>query len=178
MDLKEALERAMRAEIEGRELYRIASEQSADEKAKETFAYLSREEDSHFEALKQLYGSLLEGEQMRVETLPRLIEISDAKSPIFSERFKKQLAGRHWEMSVLSIAVRLELDSVRFYRELAGENEAFSDPVLSEGGTAPGELKKFFLELAEWEGTHLDSLEREIAFLQDAYWEENNFSPF
>jgi len=178
MDLKEGLEQAMRAEIEGRELYRIASEQSADEKAKEAFAYLSREEDSHFEALQRLYGSYLEGERMRVETLPRLIDFSDAESPIFSETFKKQLAGKHWEMSVLSIAMRLERDSVLFYRRLADESEVFTARALSEGGTDPGELKKFFLELAEWESSHLDSLQREIVFLQDTYWEENNFAPF
>ncbi|MBN2322644.1 MAG: ferritin family protein [Spirochaetes bacterium] len=178
MELKEALEQAMKAEIEGRELYRIASERTVDEKAKEAFAYLSREEDSHFEALKRLYGSYLSGERMRVETLPRLIDFSDAKSPIFSETFKKQLAGKHWEMSVLSIAMRLERDSVRFYQALAGEQEAFSDRVLLNGKTDPVELRKFFLELAEWERSHLDSLQHEIALLQDDYWEENNFVPF
>jgi rubrerythrin len=178
MDLKEALEQAMKAEIEGRELYRIASEQTADEKAKEAFAYLSLEEDSHFEALQRLYGSHLSGEPMKVETLPRLIDFSDAKSPIFSETFKKQLAGKHWEMSVLSIAMRLERDSVRFYLELAGEQKAFSDLARSKVKTDPAELRKFFLELAEWERSHLDSLQREIAFLQEDYWEDNNFAPF
>ena len=178
MDLKEAVADAMRAEIEGRELYRIASERSTDDKAREAFLYLSREEDSHFETLKRVYGSLLRGGRLSAEKPPRLYEFSDAESPIFSGTFKKRLAGKHWEMSVLSIAMRLERDSVLFYRGLAGKKDDFFQRAGESGQESAAELRKLFLELAEWEESHLSSLQREIESLQDAYWEENNFAPF
>ena len=165
MDLKDALQHAMKAEIEGRELYRIASERSDDEKASKMFLYLSREEDSHFEALKGIYEAHLKGERLIVPKLQRLAEFSHAESPIFSPSFKERLSGRHWEMSVLSIALKLEQDSILYYKKMADE-------------TGEKVLKDFFLELSGWEKSHSDALNRELNFLQEEYWEKNNFSPF
>jgi len=62
MDLKQAFEKAMKGEIEGRELYTVAAERSRDDQAKEVFLFLAREEDSHLEALKSMYRSIMNDE--------------------------------------------------------------------------------------------------------------------
>ncbi|UCB46709.1 MAG: ferritin family protein [Spirochaetota bacterium] len=165
MKLKEAFTQAMKSEIEGRELYKVASERSEDPKAKEVFSYLSKEEDSHYHALRELYGSYVNDEKIVLKTLPRLARFEDAESPIFSRDFKNRLAGKHFEMSALSIAIKLEYDAIRFYKGMA---ESTDDK----------NLREFFLELSNWEQTHYDALNKEISFLQDEYFEKNNFAPF
>jgi len=165
MDLKGALQHAMKAEIEGRELYRIASERSDDKKAEKMFLFLSQEEDSHFEALKGMYEAYLKGDELSFPELPRIADFSHAESPIFSPSFKERIAGKHWEMSALSIALKLEQDSIRYYRRMADE-------------AGDGRLKDFFLELSDWEKTHSEALSQELTYLQEEYWEKNNFVPF
>jgi rubrerythrin len=165
MELKDAFEQAMKSEIEGRELYKVASERSEDPKAKEVFSYLSKEEDSHYHALRELSGSYFKGDKIVLRKLPKLARFEDPQSPIFSRDFKNRLTGKHFEMSALSIAIRLEYDSIGFYRQMADE-------------TDDKKLKEFFDELSKWEQTHYDALNKEIAFLQDEYFEKNNFAPF
>jgi rubrerythrin len=165
MDLKLAFETAMKGEIEGRELYKIAADRSDDAKAKEVFAYLAKEEDSHFKALKEMYHSLLKSEEIVIPDLPRLVRFKDATNPIFSDDFKSRLEGRHFEMSALSIALKLEQDAFQYYQKVSDESG-------DEG------LKKFFSRLSAWEKDHYDALHREIAYLEEDYFTENRFSPF
>ena len=165
MDLKLALETAMKGEIEGRELYKIAADRSDDAKAKDVFTYLAGEEDSHFEALKGMYHSYLKGEELVIPDLPRLVTFEDATNPIFSRDFKNRLQGRHFEMSALSIAVKLELDAFQYYQKISEES-------------ADADIKRFFGKLSAWEKDHYDALQKEIAYLEEDYFTENNFAPF
>ena len=165
MDLKLALETAMKGEIEGRELYKIAADRSDDAKAKDVFTYLAGEEDSHFEALKGMYHSYLKGEELAIPDLPRLVTFEDATNPIFSKDFKNRLQGRHFEMSALSIAVKLELDAFQYYQKISDESD-------------DADVKKFFSRLSAWEKDHYNALQREIAYLEEDYFTENNFAPF
>jgi rubrerythrin len=165
MDLKNAFELAMKGEIEGRELYTVAAEKSEDEKAKEVFAYLAKEENSHLEALTNMYHSFLKGEELLLPKLPRLVTFDDAKSPIFSRDFKGRLGGRHFEMSALSIGLKLEQDAFRYYEKMSIEVE-------DDG------LKSFFKTLSAWEKDHYDALNKELEYLEDDYFRENSFSPF
>ncbi len=165
MDLKKALEKAMKGEIEGRELYTVAAERSEDDQAKEVFTFLAREEDSHLEALMGMYRSLIKEEEIHMPRLKRLVHFEDARSPIFSEDFKKRLKGKHFEMSALSIAMKLEQDSFQYYKKMADETENNA-------------LREFFLDLSAWEKDHYNAIHREIAFLEDEYFTDNNFAPF
>ena len=165
MDLKKAFGTAMKGEIEGRELYRMVSERTDDPQAKDVFKYLAEEENKHFETLEKMYHSTLKGEEIKFPDLPRLVEFKDVESPIFSENFKKRIGQSHFEMSALSIALRLERDAADFYKKMAKES--------SDNG-----LKDFFKNLADWEEDHYRAIYREIQFLQDEYYQNNNFSPF
>jgi len=165
MDLKLALETAMKGEIEGRELYKIAADRSDDAQAKDVFTYLAGEEDSHFEALKGMYHSYVKGEELIIPDLPRLVSFNDATNPIFSNDFKNRLQGRHFEMSALSIAVKLELDAFQYYQKISNESD-------------DADIKKFFGRLSAWEKDHYNALQKEIAYLEEDYFTENNFAPF
>ena len=165
MDIKKAFGIAMKGEIEGRELYRMVAERTDDPQAKEVFSYLAEEENKHFKWLENMYHSTLKGEEIKVPELPRLIEFDDVESPIFSKDFKKRVGQSHFEMSALSIALRLERDASDFYKKMAEES--------SNSG-----LKGFFNDLAAWEEDHYRAIYREIQFLEDEYYQKNNFSPF
>ena len=68
-------------------------------------------------------------------------------------------------MSALSIGILLEQNAIDFYREqieLSGDNK----------------VKKFFADLAEWEGNHLRALIAQKRFLQRAIFDEARFEPF
>ena len=165
MDLKKAFGMAMKGEIEGRELYRTVSERTDDPQAKDVFKYLAEEENKHFETLEQMYHSTLKGEEINIPALPRLVEFKDVESPIFSENFKNRIGQSHFEMSALSIALRLERDAADFYKKMAE-------------GSSDRRLKNFFDDLASWEQDHYRAIYREIKFLEEEYFQNNNFSPF
>jgi rubrerythrin len=165
MDLKKAFAIAMKGEIEGRELYKMVSERTDDPQAKEVFTYLAQEEQKHFEALEKMYHSTLKGEEIEIPSLPRLVRFEDVESPIFSKDFKMRIGESHFEMSALSIALRLERDASDFYKQMAEESSISG-------------LKKFFSGLAAWEEDHYRAIYKEIQFLEEEYYQKNNFSPF
>ncbi|MFP4374728.1 MAG: ferritin family protein [Spirochaetaceae bacterium] len=92
MDLKEALQTAIKGEVEGRELYRAAAEKTGDKKAKEIFTMLADEEQKHYDSLVQMAQEYAEGKSISTPDLP---------AP--------------------NIGMKLELESENFYREAAGE---------------------------------------------------------
>jgi rubrerythrin len=165
MDLKKAFGTAMKGEIEGRELYKSVADRTDDQKAKDVFLYLSQEENLHFESLQKMYDSIVGGEPISVPQISPLLKFEDVKSPIFSREFKERIKDKHYEMSSLSIALRLERDSTEYYKKMA---EVVEDP----------ELKDFFNRLAAWENDHYEAIYKEIAYLEDEYYEKNNFAPF
>jgi len=165
MDMKKAVALAMKGEIEGRELYKMAASNTEDAKAKEVFSYLAEEEQKHFDWLKNLYDSVGKNEAYEVPSMVKLVRFDDVQNPIFSREFKNRIGIKHFEMSALSIALKLELDASHFYRKLAEE-------------CGDESLKGFFMKLSEWENGHYEALNQEISYLEDEYYQANHFSPF
>jgi len=158
------LEGALRAERDGFTFYTTAAEQSEDPAAKEVFGHLADEERRHFEALQLEYRQLLEG-----SAWDGSVTLGERWTPpeaggIFSADFRRRIAGRHLEMSALSIGILLEKDAEAFYRAAAAEE-------------TDAQIRAFLLELADWEAGHLQMLMREDELLRDEYWNENRFSP-
>ena len=85
-------------------------------------------------------------------------------SPIFSEEIKNRIKESHFEVSALSIGMKLELDAMNFYRSCAqkAQNE---------------EVKQFFTELADWETDHYRAFEQQLEMLKEEYFQANNFIP-
>lgn len=165
MDIKEIIKTAMRSELEGRELYKSIAEKTEDEKAKNIFLLMSSEEDTHFQTLQQILMHLVKKEEYNIEQIQKKLNFDNTESPIFSKEFKNRIKDKHYEISALSIAIKLEYDSFIFYSKAENETE-------DKG------LKQFFHYLSEWEKTHYDNLNKQMKFLEDDYFIQNQFSPF
>ncbi|MEJ5185343.1 MAG: ferritin family protein, partial [Rectinemataceae bacterium] len=103
MELRDLFVMAIQGEIEGRELYRAASERTTDRKARQVFLNLSNEENSHVEALNAIAEKMLKGEKVDVPQLAPIEKFDDAQSPIFTPEFKQAIKDRHFEVSTLRI---------------------------------------------------------------------------
>mgnify|MGYP006302371121 FL=1 len=163
MDVKEALQSSMKAEIEGRELYKTAAEKTGDKKATEIFNMLADEEQSHLNSLVQMAKDYEEGKEITMPDLPQPKTFEDAESPIFTREFKDKVAD--FDMSALSIGIKLELESEKIYRDYAKEADQKA-------------LKDLFNHLADWERGHYDYLKKQIGFFQDYYSQKYSFFRF
>jgi rubrerythrin len=165
MDLKEAFKEAMRGELEGRELYSMAAEKVTDKKAKQIFEHLSQEEFSHYRELKNIAEHYFGGKPIPKPNLSKLAKFEDAKSPIFSEDFKDFLKDKHFEMSALSIGIKLELESSKKYKEMADSTDDET-------------LKDLFLRLSKWEGEHYNALRKQADYFKEFYETQNSLYRF
>jgi len=163
MDLKEALQTAIKGELEGRELYKAAAEKTSDKKAEKVFSMLAEEEQKHLDTLVKIAKEYNEGGEISSPDLPSPASFEDAESPIFSREFKDKVAD--FDMSALSIGIKLELESEKFYRDTAR-------------GTRVEEIKNLFNRLAEWEKEHYNYLQKQIGFFNSYYTNKYSFSRF
>ncbi len=163
--LLEGLKKAIMAEGDGYHFYRMAAENTQDDKGKRVFDILAQEELKHARYLKTQYRSLLEVGRLDDQTTLGDHETVDEVNPIFSESLKARLKDAHVEISSLSVAMQLEENSMRHYRELS---EATEDKIAN----------RFFSELALWEQGHYEILARQLEQLKEEYWSLNRFSPF
>ncbi len=165
MDLKQAFETAIKGEMEGRELYKAAAGKTDDKKAKEVFQMLSDEEQSHLDTLVKLANEYQEGKDVSIPDLPKPTSFEDAESPIFTREFKDKVTDKDFEMATLSIGIKLELESEKFYKEMAQAADQ-------------SKLKEFFNYLADWEKGHYDYLNKQIGFLNSYYTNKYSFFRF
>jgi rubrerythrin len=165
MDLKEALVKAIQAEIEGHNFYTMASRSTDDPKGKEIFNMLALEETEHAGFLKSQYKAVLETGTTDAKIKLGQRNILPEHSPIFSDGLKSRAATAHQEMTALSIGIQLELNAINFYREQAK---------ISNDKTA----KEFFDELTEWESGHYNALLRQYDSMKEDYWNAAGFAPF
>lgn len=164
-ELIEGLRQAMTAERTGHTFYSLAAQNTDDPVGKEAFAQLAREETEHFQFLAAHYRSLVDRGVLSPTAKLRSHGEVMGTSPIFSESLKERIKDAHFEMSALSIAVQLELNSIEHYRAQAKK------------ATIP-EVEKLFEDLAEWERSHYNALLQQQEALQDDYWAANGFAPF
>ncbi len=163
MELQEALQTAIKSEIEGRELYKTAAEKTGDSKAKEVFNLLADEEQSHLNSLVQIAKDYEEGKEVSMPNLPSPATFEDAESPIFTREFKDKVAD--FDMTALSIGIKLELESEKFYRQTAEE-------------ASQKEIKNLFDRLADWERGHYDYLQQQVGFFESYYKNKYSFFRF
>jgi rubrerythrin len=163
-EILEGLRTAMEAEITGYEFYKNAASSTEDPKGKETFIRMAEEELGHFKYLRHQYQSVLE--KGDYDFTKKLIKnsLKHADSPIFSEEIKKRIKDSHFEVSALTIGMKLELDAIKFYQSCA--KKAKND-----------EARHFFEEIAEWEKDHYKAFEQELEMLKEEYFQANQFVP-
>ena len=163
-EILQGLKTAIEAELTGHEFYKNAAKTTGDPVGKETFSRMAEEEIGHFNYLRHQYKSVLEkGEYDFTEKLLKK-DHKHAESPIFSDEIKRRIKDSHFEVSALTIGMKLELDAMIFYRACAekADNE---------------DVKKFYNELADWEKDHYHAFEQQLDMLKEDYFQANNFVP-
>ncbi|MCP4581206.1 MAG: ferritin family protein [candidate division Zixibacteria bacterium] len=160
----DGLMKAMQAEVDGHNFYKMAANSADDEKGKEVFMALAQDEVEHYMFLKAQYDSYLKnGKADMTAVLGN--PSADAEGSIFSDSFRSRIKEAHLEMTALSIGVQLEESAIKFYR---AEAEAVSDPA----------VKEFYNELAAWEENHHRRLLKQQQELTEDYWHAGGFYPF
>lgn len=155
---------AMQTELEGYEFYKLAAAKCKDGGAKRMFNSLAKDELDHHRILRDRYRAIMEGRGFKSPSVSAKTRLR-VKSPVFSKRFLQSKQKKHFEMSALAVGVLLEQNSIDFYN---AERIKSPDP----------EIKKFFHELAVWEGEHLRALMAQRQFLQRALFADARFEPF
>ena len=155
---------AMEAELTGHQFYKAASKNTKDPKGKETFSRMAEEEMGHFNDLRHQYQSILRtGAYDFTKKLVKNHKKSGS-GPIFSKEIKNRIKSSHFEVSALTIGMKLEMEAASFYRKCAAK------------ATTPA-AKKFYSELAEWEQGHYQSFKNQIDLLKEEYYAANHFVP-
>ena len=117
-EILKGLRTAMEAEIFGHNFYKNASQNTTDSLGRETLARMAEEELGHFNYLRTQYKSVMEKGDYTFSPNLVLAHRKQAGNPIFSDEIKKRVKDSHFEVSVLSIGMKLELEAVNFYRQL------------------------------------------------------------
>ena len=163
-EVLQGLKTAIEAELTGHEFYKNAAKNTDDPVGKETFQRMAEEEMEHFNYLRHQYGSVME--EGGYDSAKKLIkkQIKYAENPIFSDDFRTRIKDSHFEVSALTIGMKLELDAMTFYRTCAqkARDEA---------------ARQFYTELAEWEKDHYLAFEQQLEILKEEYFRANNFVP-
>lgn len=163
-EILNGLKVAMEAELTGHAFYKNASESTSDPMGKETFSHMAEEEMGHFKYLKYQYGSVLEKGKYDFSKKLLKKDLKHSDNPIFSDEIKGRIKDAHFEVSALTIGMKLELDAMSFYRTCAEKSE-------------DKDAKEFFKELADWEEDHYLAFEKNLNLLKEDYFAINNFVP-
>ncbi|MBN2134570.1 MAG: ferritin family protein [Acidobacteria bacterium] len=160
-----ALRDAMKNEMDGYHFYLMAAETMKDSKGKELFKILAEEELMHLKFLEANYKSLHDTGKISPTAKLGDKHLFDGENPLFSDSIRDRIGDAHFEMTALSIAINLELNTIKHYKGYA--NHA-NDP----------EVRKFLEELVEWETGHYDALLKQDEALKEEYWEAAGFAPY
>ncbi|MFC1883734.1 ferritin family protein [Thermodesulfobacteriota bacterium] len=163
-EILRGLKTAMEAELTGYNFYKNAAESTSDKDGKETFGTMAEEEMGHFNFLRHQYRSFLKKGKYDFSKKLTKKQLKHADSPIFSEEIRKRIKDAHFEVSALTIGMKLELDAMNFYKLCAKE---------TDDNTA----KQFYSELAEWEEDHYTAFAKALEGLKESYFQANNFVP-
>ena len=163
-EILQGLKTAIEAELTGHEFYKNAAKTTSDPVGKETFSRMAKEEMGHFNYLRHQYKSIMEKGEYDLTKKLLKEDHTDAESPIFSDEIKRRVKDSHFEVSALTIGMKLELDAMRFYRACAEKADS-------------QDVKEFYNELADWEKDHYHAFEQQLDELKEDYFQANNFVP-
>jgi rubrerythrin len=160
----EGLKIAIEAELTGHEFYNNAARSTNDPKGKETFSKMALEEMGHLNYLRHQYQSILETGSYDFSRKLGKGTRKHSVGPIFSKEIKSRIKNSHFEVSALSIGMKLEQDAMNFYRSCAEKAET-------------KDVKAFYNELAAWEEGHYQAFKNQLQMLKEEYFQANNFIP-
>lgn len=162
-EILEGLKTAMEAELTGHQFYKTAAKSTKDPKGKAAFLKMAEEEMGHFNDLRKQYQAVLETGDY--DFVKKLTKGKKTSGPIFSKEIITRIKNSHFEVSALSIGMKLELDAMNFYRTCAKK-------------AANPDARAFYNRLADWEQGHYQAFKTQLDTLKDEYFTANNFVPF
>ena len=144
--ISDVLKRAFQVEVDGFIFYSMALEHATKPAVRKLFERLARDETEHKAYIMAVMKRYEEHGASSFQVDPRDPDLAEFSSEIFTDEFKEQAEGEISELGVLSIGVQLETNAVTLFDTAAREA---SDPQI--GG--------FYRFLADWEGSHLRTLQ-------------------
>ncbi len=148
---RDALRIAIATERSGMEFYARGVRLVRDARAREVFRKLATEEVHHLKTLENRYQELLQ-QDPQLESRPTFLFFKGAANGLFSSGAEQLKRDGVDDLEAYRIGIRCERGSHRFFKRYG---ERFED---SEG-------KRIFLEFAEEEREHLETLLREYRIL-------------
>ena len=164
-DIREVLKKAYQIEVDGYTFYSMAADRAEKPAVQELFDKLARDEVQHKAYLQSVIGSY---EDKGVEAFTIHRRDPDLKAftdTIYTDAFKAQARDADFEMGVLSIGMTLETRAIQYFTTAA--KRASED-----------EVRDFYQFLADWEKSHLDTLQKLYGGVREDYWADGGFSPF
>jgi rubrerythrin len=154
-DRLNALEIAMKREVEAKKFYVDASEKVSNAFAKDMFTTFAKEEEKHLTMVKKVYDRLKDERAWPklVTSIGDVVQIKSV-SPKDLEELNKNRQDIEVSLGILNIGIAREEQSIKFYHELA---EKASDPFET----------RFFIALEQEERGHYLSLWDYREYLMD-----------
>lgn len=148
-------------EVEGYEFYKLAAKEMGGENNKNSFLELANEELKHIGYLKDL---LKEMEKDNTEGI-NLLSLKAIDSPgIFTwDKVDKEFLSL--AISVYSIGIQMEKDSIEFYEQAKNKTEY-------------KEAKDLYDLLIKWEKVHLEQFTKQYDLYTKDWWSQQGFAPF
>lgn len=159
-DELELIKQAIINEIEGYEFYKLASAHGSGA-SREAFLELANEELKHADFLKALFTKLKDSENDEIQ----LAFEADPPSPDIYKWDKVGNELSSMAMSVFSIGMQMERDSIEFYQN-------------AKERTTIKAAKDLYETLIKWEKVHLDQFTTQYNLYKEDWWNEQGFAPF
>lgn len=157
MAISEAVERAMKMETDAMKFYKEASQKTSHPMGRKIFESLIRDEARHLRLLEEILKGL--------DIDPHVQCIGDVRT-VFSdlkEQMMERISATTDEKEALKIALHMETEGFKYYKEVA---ERAEDP----------KEKKLFEVLSKEEERHYQILNNTYSFLEDTgnwfMWDE------
>lgn len=160
-DELQIISQAILNEVEGYEFYKMAANQAGNDESKEAFMTLANEEQEHIDYLKDLFNSIKDGKE---DDFKLALEASPPSPDIYNWK-KVDDKFTSMAVSVFSIGIQMEKDSIEFYKE-------------AKAKTKYPEAKKLYDLLVKWERVHLEQFTDQYEMYKKDWWFDQGFAPF
>ena len=157
----DVLRKAFQVEVDGFTFYSMTAERAAKPAVQKLFERLARDETEHQAYLRAVMRRYEEHGAASFRIDQRDPDLAEFSSQIFTDSFKDQAQGEIFETGALSIGIQLESNAVSFFDAAASEA---SDPQISG----------FYRFLADWEGSHLRTLQHLYDSIRVDPWPERD----
>jgi rubrerythrin len=161
-ELLDIIKGALLLEKKGKSLYESVVDTSEVEEVKDLFNMLVEEEKKHISVLERQFSLLSKQKDFDLSVLEDTPY--RASDEILSDKVAEKVTGAGYEAAVISAAIELEKNAVKYYSEQASKAQ-------SEG------QKRLFEWLSVWEKGHMQMLAKIDVELKEQIWFDNKFWP-